>query len=587
MKGDTRVNNCVKEDSLDEYGDTAQGQKMLTKVQKRAVDRVTSKKADTDPAYAKKNKDTADRAWDRMTNVDEEKTRLDPKCWTGYKKQGTKMKGGVRVNNCVKESVLDEKSVSKAQFRTMAAVAHNPEFAKKVGISPAVGKEFHSADKNTDYKKLPKKVDEVLDPTTMSANVLRYLGRKFATAFPWIATGAVGAGLAYSGLLAPIMASAGGAAATITSLGAETALAAGVAGTYAAPSVIQVIKDLFAADENSIQAGIKRWVEKHVGDESDIQEFLNLHAQSAYLKQPVFRWRAEEWKTKMSPKEAEAYLEKHNKNWLDTEKQKVIDVEKAKAEKEKEEAKPGFKPPVKPATESLDVDQKRVGQVAGEEKAKKIGQVLAKPVKQHPYKGRLVGEAGEFNGEYDDEAGMAKSNLLTTARAVAGLLKTIQDNDNLPEWGQEKIAKAEMMLVSIWDYLQSQKEQGIDPKVEGVTEAEIDFGPDWDEIVKRVGQRAKQGPLKTVWDEKKRVYKNVPINDPDQPAKEVDEASLSTMRDYFAGNDDAKDPTKLSQMRDFFNKHKDTGSKIQKKEFNSMASYQAWLKQNGLRDLTK
>ena len=37
-------------------------------------------------------------------NVSEEKQRLDPKCWTGYKKQGTKMKGGVRVNNCVKIS---------------------------------------------------------------------------------------------------------------------------------------------------------------------------------------------------------------------------------------------------------------------------------------------------------------------------------------------------------------------------------------------------------------------------------------------------------------------------------------------------
>jgi hypothetical protein len=71
----------------------------------------------------------------------------------------------------------------------------------------------------------------------------------------------------------------------------------------------------------------------------------------------------------------------------------------------------------------------------------------------------------EFNGEYDDEAGMAQSNLRTMARAVDGLLKTIKNNDNLPEWGQEKIAKAEMMLVSVWDYLQSQKERGIDPKV--------------------------------------------------------------------------------------------------------------------------
>jgi hypothetical protein len=35
----------------------------------------------------------------------EEKQRLDPKCWDGYKKQGTKIKGGVRVNNCVKEEL--------------------------------------------------------------------------------------------------------------------------------------------------------------------------------------------------------------------------------------------------------------------------------------------------------------------------------------------------------------------------------------------------------------------------------------------------------------------------------------------------
>lgn len=37
--------------------------------------------------------------------VREAKQRLDPKCWDGYKKQGTKMKGGVRVNNCVKEEL--------------------------------------------------------------------------------------------------------------------------------------------------------------------------------------------------------------------------------------------------------------------------------------------------------------------------------------------------------------------------------------------------------------------------------------------------------------------------------------------------
>jgi hypothetical protein len=40
--------------------------------------------------------------------VEAVKQRLDPKCWTGYKKQGTKIKDGVRVNNCVKEDLEDE-----------------------------------------------------------------------------------------------------------------------------------------------------------------------------------------------------------------------------------------------------------------------------------------------------------------------------------------------------------------------------------------------------------------------------------------------------------------------------------------------
>jgi hypothetical protein len=36
--------------------------------------------------------------------------------------------------------------------------------------------------------------------------------------------------------------------------------------------------------------------------------------------------------------------------------------------------------------------------------------------------------------------------------------------------------------------------------------------------------------------------------------EELSEASLATMRDFFAGNDQAKDPTKLSVMRDYFSK---------------------------------
>jgi hypothetical protein len=43
-------------------------------------------------------------------------------------------------------------SVSKKQHNFMAAVANNPKFAKKAGVSSAVGKEFLTADKGKKFK---------------------------------------------------------------------------------------------------------------------------------------------------------------------------------------------------------------------------------------------------------------------------------------------------------------------------------------------------------------------------------------------------------------------------------------------------
>lgn len=84
------------------------------------------------------------------------KQRLDAKCWKGYKKQGTKVKGGVRVNNCVPmESQITELAagyaankgydslgkykryntfISKKKFNNIAfiAVAENPRDNKTV-----------------------------------------------------------------------------------------------------------------------------------------------------------------------------------------------------------------------------------------------------------------------------------------------------------------------------------------------------------------------------------------------------------------------------------------------------------------------
>ena len=48
-------------------------------------------------------------------------------------------------------------SSSAKQARTMAAAAHNPAFARKVGIPQSVAKDFNSADKGTGILKKRKK----------------------------------------------------------------------------------------------------------------------------------------------------------------------------------------------------------------------------------------------------------------------------------------------------------------------------------------------------------------------------------------------------------------------------------------------
>lgn len=64
------------------------------------------------------------------------------------------------------------------------------------------------------------------------------------------------------------------------------------------------------------------------------------------------------------------------------------------------------------------------------------------------------------DGEYNDEAGMFKNDLQTLQRVSAHLEKEIQDNENLPEWCQAKIAQAKGMVVNVMDYMISQHENG-------------------------------------------------------------------------------------------------------------------------------
>ena len=67
--------------------------------------------------------------------------------------------------------------------------------------------------------------------------------------------------------------------------------------------------------------------------------------------------------------------------------------------------------------------------------------------------------------EYSDEAGMVHTNLHTIVRACVELAKEIKENEDLPEWCQEKIANAKGMMVTVMDYIISQHEDGVQPEV--------------------------------------------------------------------------------------------------------------------------
>ena len=69
--------------------------------------------------------------------------------------------------------------------------------------------------------------------------------------------------------------------------------------------------------------------------------------------------------------------------------------------------------------------------------------------------------------EYNDEAGMSKNSLHTIIRVATHLERELGDNENLPEWVQEKIAQIKGMMVSVMDYMISQHEMGKQEEVPG------------------------------------------------------------------------------------------------------------------------
>jgi hypothetical protein len=68
--------------------------------------------------------------------------------------------------------------------------------------------------------------------------------------------------------------------------------------------------------------------------------------------------------------------------------------------------------------------------------------------------------------EYDNEGEMAKSQLRTVMSAAEDLMNLLDDEDNLPEWAQNKITKAVDYLDSVRDYMSSEAQDDLDEQFE-------------------------------------------------------------------------------------------------------------------------
>jgi len=77
----------------------------------------------------------------------------------------------------------------------------------------------------------------------------------------------------------------------------------------------------------------------------------------------------------------------------------------------------------------------------------------------------FIKEEFSIDDEYSGEVSMVKNNLHTIVRASVDLAKELRNNEDLPEWVEEKISLAKGMMVTVMEYMASQHEQGIQPTV--------------------------------------------------------------------------------------------------------------------------
>jgi hypothetical protein len=374
------------------------------------------------PAASKQEAQTKAQEYSSKQGVAEEKVRLDPKCWTGKKigNPKTKVKGGVRVNNCV-----PAESVNEAAKGVLHRVRYQCDDPSGSGIASG-HITLHAPDKAaaaryaaSDLSKKGKKNVKVLAVTPQKQGVAEGTNDYFKRRKD-----------------------------------EEDRIAGTKAPAKRTPKQTDYEKK---RKQQSVTEGQEVDVSAVVGKLYDIidnQENVikNADYDQQVRQATIVKDRAVKALNmiKSNPSDVNAAW-----NYLQNGEQGVA------------ESYPKHQDLSGVSTDKLKayLAKQSQQQVSGE--SNQVKRVRAELQR------REQGVAENYNAEYDDEAGMADNNLSTLRRAVEGLDDLIDTGDNLPEWCQEKIAVAKSMLVAVWDYMESadDAEEEEDPEVVEMYEA--------------------------------------------------------------------------------------------------------------------
>ena len=165
-----------------------------------------------------------------------------------------------------------------------------------------------------------------------------------------------------------------------------------------------------------------------------------------------------------------------SKGWMLAEE---VELDEAKDEKYDSDKFFGGKGTPEQRTQLLKLQNKALKALGGSPMQKAIKKDIDALRKKMGMKVSESLEEQKDDAEYNDEGGMAISQLKTAKSAVEELMSIIKDNDNLPEWVQSKLTKAVDYMDSVRDYMASEKgevQEAVSPEVkESVEEAKDTF----------------------------------------------------------------------------------------------------------------